>query len=693
MSVRLAIILCASMAACALSLSAWLPLQAAIAGAGVAVVLAGVALQRTASRRYSALVARLEAMKGVRTRGRLGTWDDPGQRIAAVADTLVDDLEESYYRLIRTNIQLLSLKEVGRSIIASLDRDRTVQSVLEYLHRGVGFQEYGLFTWQQEDGVFAGGVRRRAADGHVWVPMRFALPETSGVLAKALGNQRSMLIKDAATHDLGTLQGEPLFLPCTSYAVVPLVASPPLENPWDKRGCDPGACPAAPASRVTNWYDKFADEPDASFWDGGRFRCWSCAGMPLLGCLVVTDAGRDAPLSKVDLIMLETLAQNLATVLENARLYEDLRREERFREHVFQSLSDGLLTCDLHGNVLSFNHAAERLSGHAAAEVRGSPSHALIANRSSDPLRDALAAGRAQRVESTLRTAAGKNVPIRLSISMLRDERGEVYGAIGEFADLSTIKALEAQVRHLDKLAALGRFTSSIAHEIRNPLAGITAGIQYLRKRMEGPAQEHVDFILAEVERMNRIIEDLLRAGRPLDLEPQDTNLVDLVQRSLRTLEPRFEAAEVHCERRIAPDLPPVPLDADRIEQVLINLIQNAVEASPAGSQVEIDVQLGNAETPFVASTATPDAALVRVRDRGEGIAAENLDKIFEPFFTTKARGTGLGLYVCHHIVEGHGGTIAVESAPGQGTCFVLCLPLGRIARGGRRETADLAGR
>ena len=415
--------------------------------------------------------------------------------------------------------------------------------------------------------------------------------------------------------------------------------------------------------------------------------------MPLLGCLLVTDAGRDTPLSKVDLIMLETLAQNLATVLENARLYEDLRREERFREHVFQSLSDGLLTVDLQGNVLSFNQAAERLTGHTAAEVRGQPSHALITQRNADPLRDALAAGRAQRVEATLRTAAGNHVPIRLSISMLRDERGEVYGASGEFADLSTLKALEAQVRHLDKLAALGRFTSSIAHEIRNPLAGITAGIQYLRKKMEGPAQEHVDFILAEVERMNRIIEDLLRAGRPLDLAPQDTDLVELVQRSLRTLEPRFEAADVRCERRIATDLPPVPLDADRIEQVLINLIQNAVEASPAGGKVEIDLQLGSADAPFGVTHATPDTALVRVRDHGEGIAAENLDKIFEPFFTTKARGTGLGLYVCHHIVEGHGGTIAVESAPGQGTCFVLCLPLGRILRGGRREAADLAGR
>lgn len=698
MSLRLATMTIALSVVCALSLCAIAPLHFAIPGAIVVVVAGAYFLQRHGAQKYMHLVSRLEAIKGVRASStRLGVWSDPGRRFEELSSTLVRDLEDSYFRLIRTNIQLLSLKEVGRSIIASLDRDRTVQSVLEYLQRGVGFQEFGLFTWLPEEGVFAGTVRHRQGDGFDWQPSRFALPEVDGVLSRALGKQRSYLIKDAALHPLGTLQQEPLFPQAAfqSYVVVPMVQNQSPGNEWERLGCAALACPAAPGGEVESWSEKFTDEPDPAYWDGGRFRCWDCSAFPSLGFLVVTDTGRDVPLSKIDLIMLETLAQNLSTVLENARLYEDLKREERFREHVFQSMSNGLLTVDLQGNVLLFNQAAERLSGFREVEVRGCPSGDLVTHARSgrDPLREALETGRMHRgLEASLVTSNGKGLPIRLAISLLRDENAKVYGAIGEFADQSAIKALEAQIRHLDKLAALGRFTSSIAHEIRNPLAGLTAGIQYLRKRMEPESQEHVDFILAEVDRMNRIIEDLFRVGRPLDLMLQEADVEDLVERSLRMLAPRFEERGIRTRRLYAQDLPPVAVDADRIEQVLINLIQNAVEASPTGGEVGIEMRLGSSQEPLH-SNAAADSLVVVIRDEGEGIAEENRDKIFEPFFTTKAQGTGLGLYVCHHIIEGHGGSIVVESAPGQGTRFVLCLPLGRILMGGHSETADLAGR
>ena len=698
MSLRFASLLTVAALVCVLSLTALLPVQFAIIGAvAVAVAWVLVAHARVA-RRYGSVVSRMEAIKGVRTSARpLAPWVDPSERLDAATDTLVQDLEESYFRLIRTNIQLLSLKEVGRSIVVSLDRERTVQSVLQYLERGVGFREFGLFTWNADDGVFEGGVRRIVNGEWTWQTERFALPEIDGVIGRALGVKRSMLIKDATMHPLGALQGVPL-CPGTShesYVVVPLVSGTPATPEWDKRGCAPGGCPASPAGTGTSWQQKFAEEPDPSFWDGGRFRCWTCSTFPLLGVVFATDNGRDTPLSKIDLIMLETLAQNLSTVLENARLYEGLQREERFREHVFRSMTNGLVSVGLDGAVQLVNHAAERLSGYAASEVRGRPSGDWLfqGRPPQDPLREALESGRVVRAaDATLQTAAGKALPIRLTTSLLRDVDGNVQGALAEFADQSAIKAMEAQIRHLDKLAALGRFTSSIAHEIRNPLAGITAGVQYLRKRMDGPAQEHADFILAEADRMNRIIEDLFRAGRPLQLMLQEADVEALVERSLRSLEPRFASHKVTWERQYDPDLPLVAVDADRVEQVLINLIQNAVDASPEGGVVEIEMRLGTAENPLVRSSEC-DSLVVGVRDHGVGIPEENRDKIFEPFFTTKASGTGLGLYVCHHIVEGHGGAIVVESASGKGTRFVVCLPLGRTWMGGPSETADLARR
>jgi PAS domain S-box-containing protein len=421
-------------------------------------------------------------------------------------------------------------------------------------------------------------------------------------------------------------------------------------------------------------------------------RCWKCSGTPIIGCILATDTDREQPLSKVDLIMLETLGQNLATVLENAQLYEDLRREERFRENVIGGLSNGLLSVGLDGDITLCNSEALRLSGYGESELLGRAGSDLLSDaRGRDPLTEALAGERSPgSLEASLRTADGRTVPIQLTTSLLRDDRGEVYGAIGEFVDLSAIKSMKAKIRHLDKLAAMGRFTSSIAHEIRNPLAGITAGIQYMAKDMQGDEATHVQFILAEVDRLNRIINDLFSVGRPLELSPRQTDVVDLVERSLRTLETRFRERQVQCAHHTAPDLPAIDLDADRIEQVLINFIQNAIDASPAGSTVTIEERLGSSLDPG-GDSADVDSLIIDVRDQGSGISDEEKEKIFEPFYTTKSSGTGLGLYVCHHIVEGHGGQIVVESRQGEGSRFLLCLPMGRSLREGSSETADFA--
>jgi PAS domain S-box-containing protein len=569
-------------------------------------------------------------------------------------------------------------------------------SLVEYLHRGVGFAEIGVFTWSPEQGVFEGRLRRRGEHGFAWVQDSFALPEVSGMLSRCLGRQRSHLIRDVAMHPLGALHGEPL-LPqggFGSYAVVPLVKKAPSGAIWTRKGCDAARCPLCPEAAVDDWVDKFANEPDRDFWQGGRFRCWSCTGFPLLGCLLVTDAERPGPLSRVDLVLLETLAANVAAVLENAQLYEELRREERFRDHVIGAMTNGLVSVDRDGCVTLFNQAAEHLSGYQEAEVVGRPSSHLIRDPSGDdPLRAVLDGGRSARsVEAVLHAAGGAMVPIQLSTALLRDEAERVVGVIGEFADLSAIKGMQAQIRNLDKLAALGRLSSSIAHEIRNPLAGITAGIQYLTKQMKGERAKHAEFVLDEVDRLNRIIEDLFTTGRPMELRLRETNLADLVERSLQALAPSLDKHDVHCSKRLQRDLPLLAVDPGRIEQVLINLIQNAVEASPPGGSVDIELRLGTAQQPQL-RRGQGDSLVLSVRDRGAGIGAEERERIFEPFYTTKAKGTGLGLYVCHHIVESHGGQIVVESRPGHGSCFYLCLPLGRILMGGPSETADLARR
>jgi len=696
MGLRRSAIWCATSVVCAFALNAWLPMHFAMVGTATVMLAGALLLHRQGARRYARAIARVEAVKGVRSgTGALSLWSDPARRLEQLTHGLIKDLEDSYFRLIKTNIQLLALKEVGRSIISSLDPQRTVDSVLDYLNRGVGFNEYGLFTWNAVEGVLEGGVRRRCGDHFEWVSIKFQPQHSQGVIAKSLGRQRSHLIKDAGAHLLGSVEGTALFPESTheSFVVVPLIKSSPMSSSWERKGRQGEACPACSDTAIDSWTKEYASTPESDLLKEEN-RCWKCAGTPVIGCILATDLDREQPLSKVDLIMLETLGQNLATVLENAQLYEDLRHEERFRENVIGGLSNGLISVGLDGDISLCNQEAERLSGYREAELLGRPGADLIVDAGGrDPLAESLAGERSPgSIEGTLRTADGRRVPIQLTTSLLRDDRGDVYGAIGEFVDLSAIKSMQAKIRHLDKLAAMGRFTSSIAHEIRNPLAGITAGIQFLARNMQGEEAEHVKFILAEVDRLNRIINDLFSVGRPLELRPRATDAVALVDRSLKTLATHFEQQGVRFEHHRAADLPNIDLDADRIEQVLINFIQNAVDASPAGSTVTIVERLGASLDPL-GDSADVDSLIIDVQDQGEGISEEDKEKIFEPFYTTKSSGTGLGLYVCHHIVEGHGGQIVVESQRGQGSRFLLCLPLGRSLREGTSETADLARR
>ncbi|HZL84928.1 MAG TPA: ATP-binding protein [Candidatus Krumholzibacteria bacterium] len=683
--------------ACVVSLSTFLPMQfAMVAGAGCLLAWGFVAMRR--QRRLCAeAIAAARSVRGAQTQvPPADSLRDPVAALVATTQSLASELDAAYFKLVHTNIQLLALKELGSQIISALDHQKIVAAVIEYLDRGVGFAEFGVFTWSPDKGVFEGGLRRRNAGGFEWVDESFALPEVSGMLSRCLGHQRSYLIRDASTHPLGSLHGEPL-LPQTdggSYAVVPLLKKAPVGPIWTRKGCEAERCPLCPEAVVDDWVEKFANEPDADFWQGGRFRCWACTGMPLLGCIVVTDAERSMSLSRVDLVMLETLAAHVATVLENARLYEELQREERFRDHVIGSMSNGLVSVDLDGCITLFNQAGQQLSGYHDAEVLGRPSSNFIRDAAGrDPLREALEGERSIRsVEAVLHAANGATLPIQLSTALLRDEGDRVQGVIGEFADLSAIKDMQVQIRNLDKLAALGRLSSSIAHEIRNPLAGITAGIQYMTKQMQGERAQHAEFVLDEVDRLNRIIEDLFTAGRPMELRLRDTDMQALVERSLQALAPSFGKFDVRCQMSVQPGLPSVAIDPGRIEQVLINLIQNAVDASPPGGVVAIELRLGTSQQPHLRRTPG-DSLVFSVHDQGGGISEADRERIFEPFFTTKSKGTGLGLYVCHHIVESHGGQIVVESRPGDGSCFYLCLPLGRILMGGPSETADLARR
>jgi signal transduction histidine kinase len=304
-------------------------------------------------------------------------------------------------------------------------------------------------------------------------------------------------------------------------------------------------------------------------------------------------------------------------------------------------------------------------------EVLGQPFGARFGPDGELLLRETLENGHeALRVETTLRTQDGTPVPVRLTTSLLRDERRAVYGAIATFMDQTALKRAEEHAQRLDRLAALGRFTSSVAHEIRNPLTGIGAGIQFLARTLEGDAEqrENIEFILREMKRLDHIVQDLFDVTHPRTLELRPAPVEDAVRFAAQCLDALRAQRGVGLEFEISPGAPPVPHDSGQLQQVLINLIKNAVEASPAGTALRVVVR------PW-RSRGRLSGTEIQVQDQGSGIPADHLRTIFEPFFTTKPGGSGLGLYISHDIVKRHGGSLSVSSEPGRGTTFVVELP------------------
>ena len=602
--------------------------------------------------------------------------DDASVLIRTVSE-LVDELEKSHRRLIETNVQLVSLREVASGLVSALDAGETTRTVARYLARAFGFEHAFLLLVNRENGLLEGtwihfdGGRERGT----WLEL--PLDGDPGAVPRALWLNRTVLIRDPASHLALVLpEGHALhetMASLGSIACVPLQrhSVAPVGDPHELCGA---RCILGDITLVAPPPGPAADRWAADREDRQR-HCLSCELMPILGVIGMGRGSQAPPLGPADATLLESIALSVAPVVENARLSHDLRKSERFRMNVLDSMASALVAVNMKGEVLTFNRAAQELLGFHETDVRGQPFGAVLGQDGDHLLRATLEHGReAVRVETMLRAKDGSPIPVRLTTSLLRNDRRAVYGAIATFVDLTPLKRAEEHARSMDRLAALGRFTSSVAHEIRNPLTGIAAGVQYLARALQDQAthREHVDFMLHEIRRLDAIVQDLFDITHPRQLQMRAAPLEEAVRRALQSLEPLLKERGVTPALELTPGTPPVPHDADQIQQVFINLIKNAGEASPAGGTVQVMIGLA----PARGRRAHGPSVIARIRDHGSGISAEHLKTIFEPFFTTKPGGTGLGLYICHDIVKRHGGALTVQSEPGRGATFSVELPL-----------------
>jgi two-component system sensor histidine kinase HydH len=249
----------------------------------------------------------------------------------------------------------------------------------------------------------------------------------------------------------------------------------------------------------------------------------------------------------------------------------------------------------------------------------------------------------------------------------LRSPEGEPTGKLLLFRDLTEVRTLKREVERSRRLAAVGRLAGGVAHEIRNPLSSIKGFATYFKERYRDVEEDRhtAEVMIQEVDRLNRVIGQLLEFARPVAVDRKPVRPDVVARRALKLVEGQAEARGIRLESRL-PSSGTVPMDADRMGQVLLNLLLNGLEAMPDGGTLELTAEVDEANR----------AARFTVRDTGRGIARDDLAHVFDPYFTTKPSGTGLGLAVVHKIVEGHNGELRVESEEGKGTAVTVELPL-----------------
>ncbi len=400
------------------------------------------------------------------------------------------------------------------------------------------------------------------------------------------------------------------------------------------------------------------------------------------------------PLSSEDLTLLNAVAAQVATAIENGRLYralrekaDELNRMREFSENVVQSLQDGLLVADLDGVVLHWNPAMEQIAGVPAAQAVGRRLDELFDPEFLAAVRMAERGGRETaaiyRTPLVSRHADGaRKRLVNAAMHPLRTSTDDQAGTVLMIEDITSRVQLEEQLQISEKMASIGLLAAGVAHEVNTPLTGISSFTQMLLEQAdpEDPRTRLLEKIERQTFRAAKIVNSLLNLSRPVQSETGPVDLHVVINDVLSLLEHQFRAANVQVRKDLQAEVPVIRAVEHKLQQVFLNLFLNARDAMPKGGWVT------------VATRREGDQVVVDVSDTGAGIPAEHLARIYDPFFSTKpiGQGTGLGLSITYGIVQEHEGTIVCDSQLGQGTRFTLSFPGLAAPRG---ETAGASAR
>jgi len=364
--------------------------------------------------------------------------------------------------------------------------------------------------------------------------------------------------------------------------------------------------------------------------------------------------------SEVQLVcVVRDITERIRNEDQLSALVQEVNARNKFVESILVNLQSGIIVIDLKFRVRMVNSYVTGICRQTQAQILEKPLVEICPE-----LHESISALRSD--DELTATFFGHQVVIGYILSDLTDSEGTIVGNIISFKDLTEIIKIRKALRQKERLSAMGELVARVAHEMRNPLFGMTAAAQILEMELSLNAsqQELMNSLLKESRRLNNLVEELLQTTRETRILRKKINLVDTLNESLQIITPLFEEKGVSLHKSFSCETVQISADYEKLEQVIINLVKNALEASRTGGYVSVKVTTDN------------EWASVIVLDKGEGIPLEKIENIFDVFYTTKKNGTGLGLSISRNIINAHGGMLTAKNNQNGGAEFIIRLPL-----------------
>ncbi|OGP54276.1 MAG: hypothetical protein A2162_09150 [Deltaproteobacteria bacterium RBG_13_52_11b] len=361
---------------------------------------------------------------------------------------------------------------------------------------------------------------------------------------------------------------------------------------------------------------------------------------------------------------------------EVQRLTRELEDVKNFTESIIQSIGSGILIARINDAVTYINRAGERILGYSKNELIGRPFSSLGLREKQGVVPSLLdnPEDLDTRKEGWMRRKDGVEFPVGFTINNHLNVRGEMIGKIVIFRDLTNIYKIQEEILRMDRLVSLGKLSSGIAHELRNPLAGIKTTSQALSEEMseDDPRREYLTRITREIDRLNDLLKTFFSFAKPQKLNLVPCHIKDIINEIIPFLIKEIADKGIRFVETYPPLLSKIKVDKSQMHQVFLNLFLNAIQAMSNGGELKIEVTPVNSGP---GEGTKQNFIKTVISDTGRGIPPHLIHKIFDPFFTTKPKGIGLGLSIAYQIINKHGGTISVESKWEMGTSFIIHLP------------------